>query len=542
MKIHFKSYICVCLAMLVMLCGCSCKKAETVKKVIRTPIPTQTAEPVPAEGGELRLSMPVNVDIIDPLRVNTEEMLAFFSLIYEGLIAIDKRGMCTPAVAESWSCDDSGRVWTVKIRAAATWQNDGTSVDADDVIYTYEKLKVMGDSSYYSYCLKRIESIEKVDASTMKITMYLPGMASLYALTFPIEKSGVENADVPVGTGPYKYVFSSGDQTRLTVNQGWWRQRPYIDNITFYERESSDVALASYQAGQLDFVQTSQVSAGKYGQGEATTVLDVLTQNVEVMLVNFDNAALRDQNVRKAIIYGLNRGRIITNVYMNRAQEADVPIAPDSWLYDSKYKIYDYSMDKSVALLEEAGYKDIDGDGIVEKDGSAYQKLKLRLIVNDSTDATRSEAAELIKSQLKQVGIEVEIVKLAYSAFGTESEYVTAIETGDFDLALAGFNVSRDADITDFISESGSRNYGGYSNAALSKLTVNLLKSASEAEYRYNSAQLQAMFTSELPFITLYFRLNSLVYTSELKGLTDVRKPDILRNIDKWYFNTRQAG
>lgn len=541
MKIHFKKYLCFILALLA-LCGSSCKKAETTQRVIRTPAPTQTPEPVAAEGGELRLSMPVNVDITDPLHVNTEEMLAFFSLIYEGLISIDKQGMCTPAIAESWACDDSGRVWTVKIRAAAAWQDDGTMVDADDVVFTYEKLKVMGDSSYYSYCLKRIESIEKLDASTVKITMYLPGIASLYALTFPIEKSGVENANVPVGTGPYKYVYSSGDQTRLTVNDGWWRQRPYIDNITFYERESSEVALASYQAGQLDFVQTSQVSAGKYGQDEATTVFDMLTQNVEVMLVNFDNEALRDLNVRKAIIYGINRGRIITNVYMNRAQEADVLVAPDSWLYDSKYKIYDYSMEKSVELLEQAGYKDIDGDGVAEKDGSSYQKLKLRLIVNDSTDATRSEAAELIKSQLIQVGIDIEIVKLAYSAFGTENEYVTAIETGDFDLALAGFNVSRDADITEFISESGSRNYGGYSNAALTKLTMNLIKSASEANYRYNSAQLQAMLTSELPLITLYFRLNSIVYTSELKGLTDVRKPDILKNIDKWYFNTRQAG
>lgn len=117
----------------------------------------------------------------------------------------------------------------------------------------------------------------------------------------------------------------SGEQARLVANEAWWKQRPYLDAITFLERDSNDTALASYRAGQLDMVPSSNTSVGSY-RDDNTIVLDIMTQTAELLLINNTNANLRDINVRKALACALDRGQIISNIYMNRAQPCDVPI------------------------------------------------------------------------------------------------------------------------------------------------------------------------------------------------------------------------
>ena len=109
------------------------------------------------------------------------------------------------------------------------------------------------------------------------------------------------------------------------------------------------------------------------------------------------------------------------------------------------------------------------------------------------------------------------------------------LKEGDFDIALCGFNMSMAYDLRAVLSSSGDRNYGRYSSAEMDSLVTALYMSKDEAETRANAGALMKGFTEELPFMVLYYRMNSLIYTSELKGVTALRKPDILRNIENWY-------
>ena len=70
-----------------------------------------------------------------------------------------------------------------------------------------------------------------------------------------------------------------------------------------------------------------------------------------------------------------------------------MPIAPDSWIYESKSKLYDYNTVKALELLAEAGWTDSDGDGRLEKNGMSLTEMSLKILVNDSTDSTRKNAA-----------------------------------------------------------------------------------------------------------------------------------------------------
>ena len=534
-KKNFLRLTALLMAMLLVFSGCG--KSTSGENEEEIAVPVSTPEPQPITGGEVRMYIPTNADVTDPLKVNTEEMLNFFSMIFESLVSISADGKLTAELAENWTSEDGGKTWNIKLREWVTWHGHDISLTPSDIILTFERLKSLGDDSYYSYCTNTIESIEAIDNQNIKVVTKSGGYASLYGLTFPVMMAGEATAR-PAGTGPYKYDGYRDGGVLLTANEAWWKQRPYIDGFLFIERDSNDVALASYSAGQLDMVPTSATTAGKYRQEGITIVQDVMTQSMELMLVNNTSGALSDVRVRQAIAYGLDRSKIISNVYMNRAQSCDVPVAPDSWIYDSKSKMYDYNASKALALLEEAGWTDVDEDGRLEKGGMALTELNLMLLVNDSSDSARKNAAAAIADQLGEIGISVEVVTAAYSVGQSGGEYMDMLKNGEYDIALIGMNLGRDSNLTEVMASNGKANYGNYYDYELDTLARSMMSAGDEAAYRDAASAFQLAFAEKLPFIPLYFRLNSIVYSADIKGMTDVREPDIMRSVDKWYMFT----
>jgi peptide/nickel transport system substrate-binding protein len=396
----------------------------------------------------------------------------------------------------------------------------------------------VADASYYSYHISRIENINVIDDYTIRVKMHNGGLSSLYALTFPIMcKSAEEAGTTMIGTGPYKVVEAKKSKVQLTVNENWWRTMPYISNITFLPRADNATALASYEAKQLNFVTTSIVSAGKYRKEGVTKVLDIMTNNIELMIFNYDNPVFSNPNVRKAIMYALDTSRLVSNVYMNKLQDVDVPIAPDSWLYSSKYKVYEYDLDYAKDLLADAGYTKTDSNGVLRHKDDPKNKLSFTLLVNETTDnAVRKNAAEAIKAQLMECGIEVNIVSHTFlpSAPHSKSEYIKQLKEGNFDMALVGFSLSRDCYLEPLFIES-EINYGKVSNEKLLSLCSRITAAIDESSMREAAYAFEAAFIEELPFIVLGYRLNSIIYSANIYGISAVREPDIMRSIDKWY-------
>jgi peptide/nickel transport system substrate-binding protein len=518
-----------------LLCACAGGEAAPAENGALT-LPTPTPAPVPLNGGELRMAIPTNAEETDPLKVNTKEMYSLFSLVYEKLVGIATDGTPVAELAESWSSDDEGRVWTVHLRANVYWHS-GNLFTAMDVLHTFERLRDLGENSYYAICAQAIQSMLALDDTTLEVTMSQPGYASIYALSFPILEGGIAKA-APSGTGPYRVDEMSSQQVRLTANKNWWKQRPYIDTILFLERDNNDIALASYAAGQLNMVLTSNAGVGKYRQEGVTNVLDIMTQTAEMMLINDRNSSLKNASVRKALAYALDRGKIISNIYMNRAQACDVPFPPDSLAYESKSKVYDYNLARAYELLAEAGWER-DEAGKLIKEG---QPFAVRLLTSESSDSARSEAAQLIADQLTELGMQVELTAAAYSLSSRNSDYLDALRAGNYDLALIGINLSRNCDLTPVFAVDGAAHYGNYANPALRALAEDVMRAADQAAFRKAASALQLKFVEELPFIMLYFRLDSIVYAADIQGLADVREPNIMQTADKWYVYTNESG
>ena len=521
----------IALLMLVpFLPGCSGRGRPGGGDAQGTPVPSASPEATeePSQGGTLRLAIPVNAPYSDPLEVTTEEMLNLFSLVYDTLLTISPSGELEPCLCESWTSEGPGE-WLLKLREGVKWHN-GDAFKASDVVLTYEALRQM-DESYYKPCLDHIINIQALNPTTLRVRLDTVGIMGLYSLTFPIRKN-----KALMGTGAYRLDYMTDEQIMLRVNENWWNKRPYIDRVLFSERDSNSTALASYEAGQLNMVPTDVLTAGKYSKSGETNVLDVMTQNMEVLLFNSRSPVFSDKNVRLAVAHGINRSRIITNVYSNRARAADVPIPPDSWLYDSRSASLNYDAAAASVLLAEAGYT-ITGDDSAVLSQPTGRKLSVKLLTSASTEnTTRSEAAALIASQLGSIGFEVEVLTAPHTLGDPDSEFIKALREGSWDMALVGFNLSPGGELTSYVRPEGANNYGHINDAELSRLVLKMNVADSEESLREAAYEFQSYFVENVPFLTLYFRLNSIIFSSDIEGVYGAREPLLFADEKNWFF------
>lgn len=518
------------LALAALLTGCSLRRGRD-ETSLATPAPT--AEPAateaPAEGGTLRLAMPVNAPSSDPLSVTTEEMLYLFSLVYDSLLTVGPSMELEPCLCESWTSESPG-VWILHVREGVVW-HDGSPLTANDVISTYQALLTM-EESYYKPCLLHILGMEKTGTYDLRVRLDTPGITGLYSLVFPIRKN------IPLmGTGAYRLEGITDEQIRLTVNTLWWDKLPYITRVVFSERDSNTTALASYEAGQLDMVPTDILTAGKYHEDGKTEVLDVMTQNMETLLFNHRGSVFTDERLRHAVAHGINRSRIITNVYSNRARAADIPFPPDSWLYDTRCDVLNYSPDAAAQLIAEAGYTiDTDGSGLLFS--RTGRSLSVKLLTSATTENTiRSDAASMIAQQLGELGFAVEVITKPHTLGDPESEFITALREGDWDMALVGFNLSLGNELSGYLDPEGANNFGGINDTDLSALAADLAVAENEETMRERAYALQSRFVETLPFLPLYFRLNSVILKADISGVGSPREPFLFANEKDWYFS-----
>ena len=515
-----------------------------------TPEPTEapaTSEPTKAPYGSpvgrIRLPMPENMadaEDCDPIGVRTEEMYQLFSLVFDTLIGVNGSNMLVPSLAMSWRSGGE-RIWLISLRQGVTW-HDGSSFTADDVVSTYDRIRRQTDG-YYSDAAENIVSLMKLDESTIRVEMKSEGLSALYCLNFPITKANSD--EVLMGTGAYRLESMTDEEIKLTVNTDWWGGTPQIETVEFLARGSNDLAIASYEAGMLDFVPTNSLTAKQYSSAGETVVASCMTQQMETLLINHNNTHLRKREFRSAIAHLIDRSSIIANVYMNNARSCDMPVPPDSWLYDSSQVVYGYDRELALSLLTEQGYT-IDEDGNI---GYFGEKVSLRILVGSTPEnSVRAEAAQLIADSLTSFGIGVELITANHDTasaspdpeseapYSGDTEFVRLLREGNWDLALVGFSLSESNSLSKYLTPSGSNNFGHYSSETMTSLIEVMDSAVDEASLREAAYAVQSEFAEELPFIVLYFRLNSVIYSADIQGIGQLREPRLLENIKDWRY------
>jgi peptide/nickel transport system substrate-binding protein len=470
-----------------------------------TEVEDATAEEAEAEepaassggGGTVRIGYGGSPDTLNPGTAVLAEAYTMFELAYDAMFQLEFDGTFTPELAESFEVSEDGKTWTFKIRDGFMF-HDGTPLTAKDIAFSYNFYQSHEDFPFLNVYTGYFESVEAPDDNTVviKLTEAIPNMESqlvfLYVLPEHIwsELEGAaatefENVEM-IGSGPFKLKeYKQGEFVHLEANPDHPLYPPNVDEVIFQTFENQDALVQAIQTGQVDMI-TEMPNTAVPGLRNAENIELVvgapLSPSVTDIILNqtapencppedgvcSGHPALLDRNVRLALAHATDKQNIV-DVLLLGLGTPGLTLIPDSlgvW-YNNSLQDYEFDIAKANQILDEAGYKDTDGDGTREMpDGTNPLVFRVQW-PNDSAEAPRM--ADLLSETWGQIGVKTEPQALDPDALTS-----VCCPAFDFDVILWGWGSDPDPNfllsvmLTEEIPTGNSET--GYSNPEYDEL------------------------------------------------------------------------
>ncbi len=515
--------------------------------------PTPPVKSGPVKGGSLSIAIS-RPDTLNPLLTKSKDTINFLGIIFESVVEYDESLKPQPALASDWEVLDGGKLWVFNIKKGIKW-HDGQSLTAEDVLFTFEALRSGKLESFYEKNIADNPNIVEVglkdgDPYSFYIQLEEPSALVLDLMTFPVvshkifknvesmlaQKDDISTA--PIGSGPYKVNkvdVSNGKKIILEKNKRWWNGEPYINNLTAKIYGNNESARTAFINNKVDVVDTMAFYADVMASPDNANLYRYPTHNYEFLAFNPQRKLLNDKNLRKAIALAIDRKEIISKVYLNSAEAVDVPILLRSWLYNGKYRVYDFDIEEAKALLAKSGWEDIDGDGFLDKNEGTTQ-LSFTLMTNDD-NYLRRESAFMIARQLAKIGIKVDVRSVSWEELWEGDESI--VTTHNYDVLLTGYYLDYAHDLS-FAFHSrevgnGFNNFIEYENKTMDKFLDNARKAYKEEDRVRCYNDIQKHLVEQLPVVSLYFRTGSILANNKVHGIKAHWDLGVYQNIEDWY-------
>jgi len=434
-----------------------------------------------------------------------------WSQIYETLVRLDSDLKLMPGLAESWDKDDSGRVWTFHLREGVKF-HDGTPFNADAVVYSYgERANVTKARTL------QLEKIEPVDEYTVRFTCVKPIPLPTYLthVAWPIASPSSIDAEGnftgPVGTGPFKLAQQlKGQEVVLVRNDDYWGKKSKLEQVIFKVIPDASTRMIALTSGDIDMsIKVPESEVKVLEKDTNITVHRKLTTFTDFLQFNCARTPFNDVKVRKAVAYAIDSESIVKNILDGIGIAARGRAYSPVMMYcDDNLPLFATDSNKSKELLAEAGFKDTDGDGIVEKNG---QPLEIDALISTWSSRQQREA-EACQAQLAQAGIKADIKVLETAAMDQlESQ-------GDFDVLLrSGFFVW--GPYPHHIKIHHSKNYKShYKNEAYDLLAEQAEAIQDENKKAQLYSQIQKMILDEVPAYYIVHEEKVIATRNRVKG------------------------
>ena len=496
---------------------------------------------------------------LDPIKNNNISYYNFSKLIYQGLFEFNKNLDIVPLLVESYRVENEGKTLVVELKDDIYWHN-GDRLTSEDIAYTIETIQKLDRESIYSNMfsaalgsfkashIKKWLNTNIIDDKTIEILFDEVYSNNLEALTFPIINKNSYNEGegkyTPIGTGPYKYIsYKSSNSIDLVKNDNYWKGEVGIGRIRGRIFQDEATILKAFQDGRIDMAYTDARTLEAYKKDSNNRIFEYTTSEYEFLGYNFKNSLLKGEggrSIREAIYYGIDRQEIIERVYLGHATQVDTPIHPNSYLTDGVTNKYGHYVDRARSILNENGFTSIDSDGIL-KDSSG-RRLSFRLITNSSNNQ-RMKAAEIIRDNLKEIGVEiileyppVDLDSLDEESIDSEWESLNkTLQSGSYDITLLGWDLSLIPDVSFMYHSAFKFNASNFINYN-DKLMDDLLEKSymtSREDKQESFEDLQNFIMEELPYSSLYFTNNSIIIRDTVKGPLDPTFFNMYRNLEK---------
>lgn len=469
-------------------------------------------------------------------------------LIYDGLVKTDKDLNLAPAMAQSWTYSRDCLDLTFTLRRDIKW-HDGYPFTAADVVFTYEAMINPKTPAPFKEGFLLVKSVDAPDPYTVRVhydkpyaravetwgTSILPKhLLQSFADAGTLRESP-QNSQ-PVGTGPYRFQeWKPGEKVVLVANPDYYEGRPYLSRIVYRVIPSQATIFLELKANGVDYVNT--LTGIQYARQteypafrKAYHKFRYPASDYTFLGFNLKDPRFADRRVRQAFAHAINKQELIDGVRLGLAREATGPIRPGTWAYTDKVPRFDYDPEKAKALLAEAGWKDRDGDGVVED--STGKPFTLTIRTNQGNDE-RKKIAEIVQQRLKEIGIQADIQLIEWAAFIKEF-----VKPRRFEVVVLGLGTGIDPDqfVVWHSSQRGpdQMNRTGYDNPEVDRLLEAGRMSCSQNERVKSYHRIQEILAGDLPMIFLYYRDLLPVVASRVRGVTP-SPSGIMYNFNEWY-------
>jgi peptide/nickel transport system substrate-binding protein len=513
---------------------------------------TTTTVVVPDVGGTYVEGVAGHPSYINPILCQYNQVdKDLVSLIFLGLTDLNERGEIVPSLARDWDVSDDGLVYTFYLRRDVLW-HDGEPFTADDVLFT---IGAMQNEEYQGPAelaeLWRTVVAEKIDDYTVRFTLQAPLATFLDYTTIgilpehllasvpPAELTGDQFNVRPVGTGMFKISEVSGDYVILEANPDYYGEQPLLSKIEFKFYPDYQSILTAYERGEVEGI--SEVLPADLATVRQEKYLNLYTARLSgytLVFLNLDLPIFAEKEVRQALLWGIDRQRIIDQVLNGQGIVADSPIMPDSWAYNPDVPQYHFDQAKAEQLLTEAGWVDIDNDGVREKEG-----MRLEFILLTNKDPQRRQIIEEIARELWEVGVRV--VPVVEDSSWVVNE---ALRPRNFDALLFSWgNLPSDPDpyLRWHSTQIGGegQNYAGLNDVDVDQLLEQARQSTDQSERASLYRDFQDLFADEVPALLLYYPVYNYAVDEMVNGVqvsTMVDPSDRFRTVSQWYIKTRR--
>jgi peptide/nickel transport system substrate-binding protein len=440
-------------------------------------------------GGTLQAAIGGEPDQLDPHLTTSYFSFQVLENVYDTLVEPDENLEMQPALASEWKTSEDQLTWTFTIRDGVKF-SDGSELTSEDIAYTYNRIK--DEELQPSYRLAAVKSIETPDPQTLVIQLSEPQPSLLSALggykgMGIVSKENVESGDVknnPVGSGPFAVEdWSNGSSIELTRNTEYWGEEPSLAGVEFTFVKDPTVALQNLQSGEVHWTDNlPQQQIDQLSESEDVVVESAPSQDYWYMSLNHKREPFDDVDVRRAIALALDREAIVKVAKFGNATVNQTAIPETSaWYHD--YAPFEQDTDEAQQLLEDAGVEDLEMD----------------LMVTSEYPETVS-AAQVISSQLEEIGVTVEIRELEFPAWLDEQS------KGNFDSFMLGWlgNIDPDEFYYSQHHSKGSNNYQGYSNPEVDTMLDEARTETDETARKEMYGQIAEQIVDDVSYIYLY--------------------------------------
>ena len=452
-----------------------------------------------AQPTEIRIGVALEPPALDPTAGAAEAIdIVVYQNVFEGLTRVDQTGAVQPGLADSWTISDDGLTYTFKLHDGVTF-HDGTSFDADDVKFTFDRILAPDSVNAHKEFYEAIESVTVIDPLTVEIRLGREIGNFLFDLgrgdaVIVAPESADNNANEPIGTGPFAFVqWDKGSRVILEAYGPYWGEPVHLTKATYVFVGDTATMTNALLAGDLDGTNNfGQEALEVFESNPQFTVLVGTTEGETILSTNNKKAPFDNLKVRQAMAHALDRQAIIDGATYGYGVPIGSHFAPHNPYYVDLTGTYAYDPEKAKALLAEAGFPD-GFSATLKLPPVAYARL----------------SGQIIASQFAEVGIKLELINVEWAQW-LEDVYANK----DFDLTIVSH-----VEPFDIGNYANADYYFGYDNPEFQALIETLNGTTDDAERKALAIEAQEILARDAVNGWLFELPQTGVWNAKLTGM-----------------------